>query len=171
MVKKSILISISAILYLIVGTTLTFAQDPDYDRINEIAKDLNCPTCAGINLADCRTQTCAQWKDQIGDYVEAGYTNQEVLDEFVARYGEQVLQEPPKSGFTLVLWVLPFIALIAGAVWLYYTLRRWANRETASAAVATAPESAHRAQPSSDSDHAADDYLKQVEQDLGLDET
>jgi len=171
MIKKSILVSIVTIFYLIVGTSLTFAQEPDYDRINEIAKGLNCPTCAGINLADCRTQTCAQWKEQIGDYVEAGYTDQEVLDEFVVRYGEQVLLEPPKSGFTLILWVLPFIALIAGAVWLYYTLRRWADRETASAAVATAPDSAHRAQPALDPANASDDYLKQVERDLGLDET
>lgn len=171
MIKKSILVSTIAIFYLVLGTSLTFAQEPDYDRINEIAKDLNCPTCSGINLADCRTQTCAQWKDQIGDYVEAGYTNQEVLDEFVARYGEQVLQEPPKSGFTLVLWILPFIALIAGGVWLYYTLQRWANPEPASTAVATAPESVRPTKTSSDPANASDEYLSQVERDLGLDET
>ena len=44
-----------------------FAQELDYDRINEIAEKMNCPTCTGINLADCRTQTCAQWKEQIQD--------------------------------------------------------------------------------------------------------
>ena len=56
----------------------SFAQEPDYDRINEIAKDLNCPTCAGLNLADCNTLTCAQWRDQISDLVKQGYSDEDV---------------------------------------------------------------------------------------------
>jgi len=141
----------------------TFAQETDYDRVNEIAKKLNCPTCAGINLADCRTLTCEQWRDQINDLVKQGYSDQEVLDYFVTRFGEQVLQEPPKSGSTLFLWVLPVMILLVGGAWLTFALRRWAGREAAPVMV-TVPE----IRPASQTPQPPHHYLSQVEQDLNL---
>lgn len=138
------------------------AQDPDYDRINEIAKNLNCPTCTGINLADCRTLTCEQWRDQINDLVEQGYSDQEVLDYFATRYGTQVLQEPPKDGSTLFLWVLPVIVLLAGGAWLILALRRWARPEPQPVSVVSQRE------PISTATQPSSQYLSQVEKDLHL---
>lgn len=118
---------------------VSLAQDPDYDAINRIAQKMNCPTCTGINLADCRTQTCAQWRDQIGDLLAKGMTEDEVLDYFVNQYGTQVLQEPPKSGFTLWLWVLPVLMIILGAGILFYTMRKWASPAAAPETVTVTP--------------------------------
>jgi cytochrome c-type biogenesis protein CcmH len=142
-----------------------YAQEPDYDQINEIARQLNCPTCAGINLADCRTQTCAQWKDQISDLLQEGYDEQGVLDYFVVQYGTQVLQEPPKRGFTLGLWLVPVVALLAGAGWLLYTMRSWTRRK-AELVTATLPSTRATNGPSPKTIAAHDDYLSQVEKDL-----
>jgi cytochrome c-type biogenesis protein CcmH len=141
-----------------------FAQDPNYDRINDIAKNLNCPTCAGINLADCRTLTCEQWRNQINDLVEQGYSDEEVLDYFATRYGTQVLQEPPKGGSTLFLWILPVLVLLAGGVWLIMALRRWAKSEAAP--VSVLPQRG----PTSTSSQPPGQYLSQVEKDLHLGE-
>ena len=150
--------------------TNVLAQEPSYDQINEVAKELNCPTCAGLNLSDCRTQTCTQWREQIGDLLKQGYSNQEVLDYFVAQYGSQVLQEPPKSGLTLALWVLPFIALLAGGAWLFYTLRGWSRQELAPA-VATGPSvEGTDNSPSPKLAPASHEYISQVEKDLGIEE-
>ncbi len=158
-------------------TTLTFlfiaspalAQDPEpnYDRINEIAEDLNCPTCTGINLADCRTLTCEQWREKIGDLVAEGYSDQEVLDYFSTQYGTQVLQEPPRSGFTLILWVLPVIAILAGGAWLAYVIRGWRKVEPAPVAVGSSPAAAAKPVQAA-VDPPPDDYLSQVDRDLGL---
>ena len=142
--------------------TPALAQEPNYDRLNNIAKQLNCPTCAGINLVDCRTQTCEQWREQIGDLVEEGYTDQEVLDYFAARYGDQVLQEPPKRGFTLILWVLPIIVLLIGGTWLVYTIQSWRRQQPAPATPTPSPEHA----PNMLAD--TDDYLSQIDKDLGI---
>lgn len=134
------------------------AQEPDYDRINEVAKQMNCPTCVGINLADCRTQTCQQWRDQIADLLEQGYSEQEVLDYFATQYGTQVLLEPPKQGSTLLLWVLPVAAILVGGGWLVYVLRRW-NKNQPAVEAAAAPAAPPPGQK-------VDDYLSQVEKDL-----
>lgn len=99
--------------------------DPNTDDSTyKVAKQLNCPTCAGRNLADCPTETCNQWKSEIKAQLEAGKNSQEILAYFQARFGETVLQEPPKSGITFTLWVLPIlgaITLIAGGI---FTIRR-----------------------------------------------
>ena len=145
--------------------TLVQAQGSDYDRVNEIAEKLNCPTCTGINLADCRTQTCTQWKDQIKDLLDQGKTDQEVLDYFVAQYGTQVLQEPPKSGFTLSLWVLPILMIVIGGGLLFVTMRKWTNANRSTPAEA-APVAATA--PSKQGSTSSDDYMRQVDRDLGL---
>jgi cytochrome c-type biogenesis protein CcmH len=139
----------------------TLAQEePNLDRINDIAKELNCPTCTGINLSDCRTLTCEQWREQIGELVDEGYNDQEVLDYFSTRYGDQVLQEPPRRGFSLLIWILPVVVLIGGGIWLVLTLRKWRQEPEPLAATPNTPSA-----PQAD-----DDYLSQVEKDLGIDE-
>lgn len=144
---------------LFIVTPVVLAQEPDYDRINDVARQMNCPTCVGINLADCRTQTCEQWRGQIGDLIEEGYSDQEILDYFSTRYGNRVLLEPPKSGSTLFLWIIPMVAVIAGGGWLFYVLRRWNRAEPA-----TADTPAPQAKPTPASD--VDDYVSIVEKDL-----
>ncbi|MBN1220318.1 MAG: cytochrome c-type biogenesis protein CcmH [Anaerolineae bacterium] len=164
------LLSAAFILFLTPSSlpTPTFAQEePDFDRINEIAKKLSCPTCTGINLADCRTLTCEQWRGQINELVNEGYTDQEVLDYFSTRYGDQVLQEPPRRGFSLALWILPVIVLLAGGGWLIYTVHRWHQAQPTPITAAATRSSPREAPEMSNDDR---DYLRQVDRDLGIDE-
>ena len=161
LVKLILSLILIATYWLLTTPTFTLAQGSDFDRINQIAKQMNCPTCVGINLADCRTQTCSQWRGQIGDLIKEGYSDQEILDYFTTQYGDQVLQEPPKRGSTLVLWVLPVVALLAGGGWLVYTMRRWNKAELAPAAASTPTTPA-----TSSPNDASEDYLHQVEKDL-----
>ncbi len=160
------LTAVTLIFFSVAGPALAQDPEPNYDQINDIAEQLNCPTCTGINLADCRTLTCEQWREKIGDLVAEGYNKEEVLDYFSTRYGTQVLQEPPRSGFTLILWVLPVLALLAGGVWLIFTMRNWSRQEAAPVEAESASGPAVR--PSPDAAAPTDAYLSQVEKDLGL---
>jgi len=166
--KLILIILLATCILLLALSPPALAQEPDYDRVNAIAEQLNCPTCAGINLADCRTQTCAQWKDQISEFVTEGQSDQQILDYFATRFGEQVLQEPPKRGFTLSLWILPVIAFLVGGLWLIYTLRRWSSQQPAPVPIRLAGEG--RAATSTNSHGPSDYYLEQVNKDLGTDE-
>jgi len=128
--------------------------EPTMDQVNQVARNLNCPTCKGLNLEDCRTQTCTQWRSQIKDLLAQGYTEQEVLDWFIARFGVEVLQEPPRQGNGLFAWLLPLLGFVAGVGWLAFLLRKWSAHKTPEPA-ATAPEDAIDVE-----------YLKKIEQDL-----
>jgi cytochrome c-type biogenesis protein CcmH len=164
-IKVLFLTMITFIFLTVAGPALAQDPEPSYDQINDIAENLNCPTCTGINLADCRTLTCEQWREKIGDLVAEGYNKEEVLDYFSTRYGPQVLQEPPRSGFTLILWLLPVIALLAGGIWLFFTMRNWSRQEAAPVGVESAAGLAVPPAPDTASSEA---YLSQVEKDLGL---
>ncbi len=94
------------------GLAVAQTPAPLDDEVHDIAKQMNCPTCAGRNLADCPTETCAQWKQEIGAQLQAGKTSQEVLDYFEARFGPTVMQEPPKEGAVLALWVVPVLGAL-----------------------------------------------------------
>lgn len=146
--------------------TPVFAQQPTADEINAVAKNLSCPTCTGINVADCPTETCEQWRAQIGEMLAEGKGEQEILDYFAARYGDHVLQVPPKRGFFVLVWVLPVLAVLAGLAWLAYLMRGWSQRR---ASVPTGhPQFTQTADVPSQADDAIseDEYLKRVEQDL-----
>lgn len=95
----------------------SLAQEPSMDEINEIASQLSCPTCTGISLADCPTETCAQWRAEIGRLLAEGKGQQEILDYFAARYGYHVLQTPPARGVFLWVWLAPVAAIIGGIAW------------------------------------------------------
>jgi cytochrome c-type biogenesis protein CcmH len=141
--------------------TPALAQQPTADQINAVAKNLNCPTCTGINVADCPTETCAQWRAQIGDMLAQGKSEQEILDYFAARYGDHVLQVPPKRGFFVWVWVLPILAILAGLAWLAYLMRVWLRQRAAVPA-----DVADIAHSSAEDDAAEDEYLRRVQQDL-----
>ena len=130
-----------------------FAQQPTMDEINVVARKLSCPTCTGIDVADCPTETCAQWRAKIGEMLAQGQSEQEILDYFAARYGDHVLQVPPTRGFFLWVWLLPIIAVAGGLAVLVYLVRGWLRKP------APAPMEA-------EDEAAEDEYLQRVEQDL-----
>ena len=66
--------------------------------------------------------------------VAGGYTATEILDAFVSAYGERALMAPPKTGFNILGYIVPGIAIALGAVVLAVMIRRW---RTTPRAVAT----------------------------------
>jgi cytochrome c-type biogenesis protein CcmH len=143
----------------LLAAAAALAQEPSLDEINAVAKNLSCPTCTGINVADCPTETCAQWREQIGELLAEGKSEQEILDYFSARYGEHVLQVPPKRGVFVWVWALPVLAILAGAAWLAYLMRTWAGRRREPVAVEEVSGGMDELGPD-------DEYLRRVQQDL-----
>ena len=51
-------------------------------------------------------------------------SDQDIINFLVARYGDFVLYRPPLKATTTLLWLGPFLLLIAGATTLVLALRR-----------------------------------------------
>lgn len=98
---------------------------PTDDEVNAVAKKLYCPVCPNTPLDVCETQACKDWRAQIRDQLAAGWSEQQIMDYFVQQYGERVLGEPQRSGFTSMVWVLPLIAVLLGIVIVWQVLRSW----------------------------------------------
>lgn len=97
----------------------------------EVAKALVCQCGCNSVLANCLHQECHSREAMIAainQQIAAGKSAQAIIASFVAQYGEQVLSAPTKEGFNLSAWILPFLALAAGAAVLYLVLRNWVLR-------------------------------------------
>ncbi|HEX9854550.1 MAG TPA: cytochrome c-type biogenesis protein CcmH [Acidimicrobiia bacterium] len=86
------------------------------DRVDQIAANLRCPFCGGVSIAESTSSIARDLRGFITEQVGAGATDQEVYDYFVARYTERVLLRPVWSGWGLVLWAVPFVAVAVGVI-------------------------------------------------------
>lgn len=113
---------------------------PTDDDVNRIAKQLYCPVCPNTPLDVCETKACEDWRAQIRDQLSQGWTDQQVIDYFVAQYGERVLAEPQRKGFTSLVWFLPLIVVLVGAGIVYEVLKGWRAQRVAPQATAPPPQ-------------------------------
>ncbi len=98
---------------------------PTADDVNRVAKNLYCPVCPNTPLDVCETKACEDWRAQIRDELKAGWSEQQVVDYFVAQYGERVLAEPRRGGFTSLAWLLPVIGVLLGLILVWQVLKNW----------------------------------------------
>lgn len=102
---------------------LTFSSPLNQVRYQSLVEELRCPKCLNQNLADSNAEIAIDLRNQVYTMIEAGKTDQEVIDYMVARYGQFVLYRPQNTGATMLLWYGPFallalgILLFAGVVW------------------------------------------------------
>jgi cytochrome c-type biogenesis protein CcmH len=124
----------------VLGSGLALAAAPvDEQTVHAIATQLRCVVCQSLSVADSPSETAHQMRDIIRERLAAGATPDQVTAYFVARYGDWILLAPPRRGFTLLVWVVPFVGLALGLVVVAVAVRRW-SRVSASRAAAPAPE-------------------------------
>ena len=61
-------------------------------------------------------------------------SDDEAVEVMVKKYGPKILTEPPRSGFSLTAWVMPFFGLLAGAVLILFILSKWRGQTRRTAA-------------------------------------
>jgi cytochrome c-type biogenesis protein CcmH len=102
------------------------------------------PCCWMQPVSQHQSPASDEVKKEIRQLLAAGNTRQQVLDTFVAQYGERILVEPRLSGFGAVLYAGLALSFVLSAVALVFWVRRAARRRGAApaAAAVTAPEDA-----------------------------
>ena len=120
-------------------TPITAADNDAH--IQAIEKKLRCSCGCGLDIYTCRTTDfqCTYspaLHKEVLRLTGQGKTAQQVIDAFVAQYGQEALMAPPKRGFNLAGYFVPSITIVIAAVVLVRVLRRW-TRDAAAAAPAT----------------------------------
>jgi cytochrome c-type biogenesis protein CcmH len=107
-------------------------------RTQRVASQLKCLICQGESVADSPSTLAQQMRVAIRQQLQAGRSEQDVIQYFVQRYGDQILWSPPWQGFSLLIWLVPIAFLLCGILLVFLIVRDW---------LAVSPESTTRLRP------------------------
>jgi cytochrome c-type biogenesis protein CcmH len=103
-------------------------------RARNLSRELRCMVCQNQSIDDSEAPLARDLRLLVRERIAAGDSDAQVMDFLVARYGEFVLLKPRLKSHTLLLWLLPPLALVGGglALWMH-------NRRRTKAAAAEDP--------------------------------
>lgn len=101
------------------------------DQVRDVAANLRCVVCQSLSVADSPSETANQMRAIVRERLAAGETPEQVTAYFVEKYGTWILLAPPRRGFDLLVWVVPFVGLALGLVLVSLAMRRWRRRSAA----------------------------------------
>lgn len=137
-----------ALALLVLTTAPAAAQQPatpvSETEAYEIASQLRCVVCQNLSVADSPSEMAAQMRELVRERLRAGEDREQVMQYFVDRYGEWILLAPRRSGFNLLVWVLPVVAVVAGLGIVALVLRRWTRHRPSPADAGPALDPAMR---------------------------
>jgi cytochrome c-type biogenesis protein CcmH len=110
-------------------TTRVGAQQTD--RAKQIGGKFMCMCGCNQVLTQCNhvgCQTSAGMLKELDQAVARGETEDAMTQAFVQEYGTKVYAEPPKSGFSLVAWMMPSVYLLVGTILVVFVISRWRKR-------------------------------------------
>lgn len=96
-----------------------------------LASELRCPVCQGNSIQDSPSELAQQMRDLIRDQLRSGKSPDEVRAYFVDKYGEWILLSPKATGVNLVVYLVPFAAVLLGGFIVWRTVRRWTSAAAA----------------------------------------
>jgi cytochrome c-type biogenesis protein CcmH len=89
----------------------------------DIEDEVMCPIC-GTLLAHSEAPQAERERALIRRLIARGESKEEIKDALVDQYGPRVLATPSGKGFDLVAWLVPGLALLAGAMAIAVGVRR-----------------------------------------------
>ena len=93
-------------------------------RYKALSQELRCPKCQNQNIADSNAPISRDLRAIVHEQLEAGATDEEIIDFLVDRYGEFVRYRPGMDANTLWLWSAPLILLVMGVAVVVTQIRK-----------------------------------------------
>ncbi len=113
---------------LALALSLAVAAGPDSQALEQQARVLEAkliaPCCWTQQVSLHQSQAADEIKQNIRVMLADGKTGQQVLDFYVAQYGDRILVEPPARGFSASLYVLPWFFLAGSVGLVVFIVRR-----------------------------------------------
>jgi cytochrome c-type biogenesis protein CcmH len=129
------------------------AQPPD-ERARSLEGKLIAPCCWTQPVSQHYSDAADRMRKEIREMLAAGSSEQQVLDHYVAQYGERILASPRARGFNMLAYILPWFFLAAAGTLLVLLLRHWRQGKIPAGAAAQTAST------------EADPYAERIEQEL-----
>lgn len=118
----------SAGLYLVTANAsqqvIHFSNKAQSKQYNQLTHEIRCIACENKNLAQADTDLAKTFRQQIFTMISKDQTNQQIINYFIAHYGDLIRVTPPIKRNTLVLWMGPLILLFIGMVCTFFIIRK-----------------------------------------------
>lgn len=125
------LISIAVVMLLFVATAAKAVQpdevlaDPALEsRARGLSAEIRCMVCQNQSIDDSDAPLARDLRLLVREKLVEGYSDDQVIEHLVARYGEFVLLRPRFHPGTLLLWLTPLLALMIGLVFLFARMQQ-----------------------------------------------
>ena len=140
-------------------STSTDIIDYDESHAQSIDQQIMCPVCPAETIDQAQVPIAKQMRNIVREQLADGASEAEILSFFADRYGQAIIGAPPKSGFNLIAWLFPVVALASALVASIFVLKSMTRKPVISG---TSPES--------EIDSQLDPFLQRVDSDMGLGE-
>ena len=94
---------------------------------NNVHKNLRCLVCQGQSIADSNSDFAQTIKLVVKDLIEDGKTEDEIYSFMADKYGEWIVFKPQVNKQNILLWFLPYLALILGGIIILLIFKRRRN--------------------------------------------
>jgi cytochrome c-type biogenesis protein CcmH len=85
---------------------------------------IRCLVCQGQSIADSDAEMAGDMRSLIRERIQKGEKPEAIRTWLIERYGDWVSYEPPFSGSSVALWLLPLALLLAGVAVMSGRIRR-----------------------------------------------
>jgi len=128
--KNLIFGAIAVAALVVIGAGLVSGDDSpptEAERVDALAASIKCQFCNGESLYESQSTVASEYRALIAQRVAAGATDDEVIAEFAANFGDSYILDTSTTSWSLALWIVPTLAIAAGVgvvTWLYRSARK-----------------------------------------------
>ena len=109
------------------GVTLEaikFETTAEEQHFKDLIEELRCLVCQNQSLVDSDAELAHDLRAEVYDMIQAGKSDDEIVEFLVARYGDFVLYNPPVKPSNYLIWFGPFVLLLVAGFLLLRAVRR-----------------------------------------------
>ena len=102
---------------------MQFKDEAQEQQFRQLTEQLRCPKCQNNSIADSNSMIATDLRQKVYELMQEGKSQKESVDYRVARYGNFVTYDPPLTPLTVLLWVMPVVAIGLGG-WIIFARTR-----------------------------------------------
>ena len=104
--------------------SFNFSTEQEKQHFKDLIEELRCLVCQNQSLLDSDAELAHDLRAEVYGMIQAGNSDDQIIEFLVARYGDFVLYSPPVKPITWLIWFGPFVLLLIALFLLFRALRR-----------------------------------------------